>query len=147
MPRQVLILTKIMPGVDIDLDTQASTLSDALDLRRFIDPNFTGRGLLHWASWYDPWLMFNDLCPDHWSYGIYGAKVANEVWQLDLSRGWSIVERACNVDQQWQEQSQLLQNLWWAYSAFQSRNRRAVLYYGRSVFGGILSDDEILGRA
>jgi len=134
------LLAKIVAGVDDELDALADGLSDPLDLRAFVDPKLSGRGLLHWVSWFDPWLMGCDLCPDHWPLGVDGREISDNIWELDLSTDWSPIQRAITANHQYQEQMWLPWQLRQAYAAYEQCNDSAVLYYGRAIVGSCISD-------
>lgn len=146
VPRQLLLIAKIYPTADAKLDALATNLHKATDLYRLIDPTLSGRGLLHWACWYDPWLMGCDVEPDSWRLELSTHKIAEGLWTLSLTDDWSGVESALREEHQYQEQDWLPWQLWQAYSAFDQDNHRAKLFYGRAVLGGNLCDDEIRGQ-
>lgn len=146
LARQLLTIAKVFPGVADDLDQAVSELRGAAGLASLVHASNSGRGLLHWATWLDPWLMGIDLNPDHWALGIGGKSLGPDLWELPLDADWAGVERAMGKKHQYVEQFWLPWQLWQGFTAYQAQNGVSRLLYGRAVVGASLGDTELLER-
>ena len=135
MARQLLTIAKVFPGVAPDLDHAVSELSVDSDLAPLVRASESGRGLLHWACWFDPWLMGIDLSPEHWSLGVRGDPLGPDLWELPLETDWSGVKSAVGKNHQYAEQGWLAWQLWQGFTAFQFKNGASRLFYSRTVLG------------
>ncbi|MEM6553300.1 MAG: hypothetical protein AAF750_14380 [Planctomycetota bacterium] len=146
--RQLLYLAKTFPGASPEIDRIVHELEKPSDLQRFVAGSHDGRGLLHYACWYDPWLMSDDLDPEHWPFDIKAKIIRNhEVWELGLTQNWESIKRASHRKQQFQEQAWMPYQLLEAYTAYQDHNGTARLFYARKRLGTSMDDSEVLGHA
>ena len=145
MARQILYIAKIYPGVNASIDVIAENLSTAAGIRKFTSKDWGGRGLLYWASWYDPWLVGADLFPEHSKILGPDAKPLGEgVWELSLKRMSPEVKSIKQSTLQYAEQEWLKWQISQAYLAYESHNENARLFFGREVHGASLDDSELL---
>ncbi|MEL7088369.1 MAG: hypothetical protein AAGL98_08010 [Planctomycetota bacterium] len=144
MARQLLYIAKIHPGSDEAIDRIVENLKNAQSLNQLVESERSGRGLIHWACWYDPWLMGNDLNPEHCNFQINAIKIGDHVWELSLKSGWDNVIRE-SESPDYAEQNWLRWHLWQTYKAFEYKNDNARVFYGRSVHGASLDDSELIG--
>ena len=82
MPRQTITITKVMRGIDQNLDHVIDNLSRPADLNQIIDPRLSGAGVLYWASYYDYWSMGDTF--DTSQLGIPMRDVADGISSIDL---------------------------------------------------------------
>ena len=143
--RNLIVLAKVCVGVDATVDGIIERLSAVRDLNDLVGSTQSGRGLLHWASYYDAWLMINDL--DLKNLHLETKPVTTGVVEINLAEDtWGAVERALSAKHHWSEQDGLVWHLWQAFDAFRQSNSGARLFFGREVLGASLDDSEVLGR-
>ena len=143
MARQVITITKFVLGIDSGLDAVFKRIQGPEQLTALVSPQATGRGLLYWASYLDPWLTF-DLFQTE-TLGIPTSDVCDGVISLDLlSPKWNPLLSDSLAQSEWEEQDWLLYHLRAGFESFQDENTRATLLLGRQVLGASLGDDELL---
>ena len=144
MARNLVVIAKIISHVDAGVDSVIGRIRKARDLYGLVSDSQSGRGLLYWASWYDPWLMGDDLNPEKWRWTLSATGIANGVWRLSLTEGnWSAIQHDAKHESQFEEQHWLCCNLSTAFESYRAHNDRAHLYFGRDVMGPSLDDDEV----
>lgn len=144
--RNLLVVSKVYPGADSNLDSIVANAVRSRDLLSLVEPSSTGRGLLYWASWYDPWLTFKDVCPDDWGLPLKSQQVGEGLWTISLSEGkWSAIKPGKVGNRQWMEGRWLVWQLRQAWESFRDWNEASVLLYGREVLGNSLDDQEVAG--
>jgi hypothetical protein len=143
--RNLIVIAKVCLSVDPVVDALIERLSSARDLNDLMASTQSGRGLLHWASYYDPWLMGDDL--DLQGLHLQTQPVAEGVVEISLvDQAWAKVQEAISERHQWAEQDWLIWHLWQAFGAFRDSNAAARLFFGREVLGASLDDSDVLGR-
>lgn len=144
MARNLLVIAKIIPNIDPAVDAVIQRLRSPRDLFDLTSDSQSGRGLLYWASWYDPWLMGNDLAPENWRWALTAKSIANGVWSLSLTEGkWGSVQNDAASETQFEEQHWLCLHLSYAFESYRDQNGIAHLYFAREVMGASLDDDEV----
>jgi hypothetical protein len=142
--RNLIVLAKVIVGVDATVDGIIERISTVRDLNDLVGSAQSGRGLLHWASYYDAWLMGDDL--DLKNLQLQTEPVAPGIVEISLAEEtWGGVERALSPKHQWSEQDGLVWHLWQAFDVFRQSNSGARLFFGREVLGASLDDSEVLG--
>jgi hypothetical protein len=140
--RNLIVISKILPGADSIVDSLIARLSNARDLNELVAATQSGRGLLYWISYYDPWLMGDDL--DLQKLELQTQPIAADLIEISLAEStWAKVNQMLSQRQQWPEQEWLVWHLWQAFRAFQSWNSNARLFFGREVLGTSLDDSEV----
>lgn len=143
--RNLIVLAKVCVGVEAAVDRIVERLSAVRDLNALVGPAQSGRGVLYWASYYDPWLMGDDL-------GLKKLQLPTEpiapgIVEISLTEEtWATVEKALSAKHPWSEQAWLVWHLWQAFEVFRPSNAHTRLFFGREVLGASLDDAEILGR-
>ena len=142
--RNLIVLAKVCVGVDAGVDGIIERLSGVRDLCGLEAATQSGRGLLHWASYYDAWLLGDDL---DLKKLLHTEAVAPGVVEISLAEEtWRAVERAILRKHELSEKGWLVWHLWQAFNAFRQWNASARLLFGREVLGVSLDDSEVLGR-
>lgn len=145
MARQLITITKIIQGIDEELDSALDSVNNALDLSKFVGTQHSGKGMLYWACFYDPWLTGDRF--DLNRFGIDSKGFYGDLFNIDLrSPGWQSLPRDSNIGAGEDEERWLLQHLHEAYNTFSFENSRANLIMGRYILGGSLDDSELLGQ-
>jgi hypothetical protein len=140
--RNLIVISKILPGADSIVDSLIARLSNARDLNELVAATQSGRGLLYWISYYDPWLMGDDL--DLQKLELQTQPIAADLIEISLAEStWAKVNQMLSQRQQWPKQEWLVWHLWQAFRAFQSWNSNARLFFGREVLGTSLDDSEV----
>ncbi|GEM_PF-6170462 len=143
--RNLIVIAKVLRGADSTVDSLITSLSCVRDLNNLVARTQSGRGLLYWLSYYDPWLMGNDL--DLRGLQLDTEPIAADVLEIKLAEpAWNKIQQALTERQQWPEQEWLARHLWQAFNAFQNWNPKARLFFGREVLGPSLDDCEVLGE-
>jgi hypothetical protein len=144
MARNLLVIAKILPGLDAEIDAVVDRLAEVRDLFGLVVNARSGRGILYWGCWYDPWLMGDNLNPEDWRWKLAAKSVTGGVWRLSLNEGdWTSVQRDAGGKVQFHEQRWIAWHLSQAFQSFGACNDRAQLYYAREVLGASLTDAEI----
>jgi hypothetical protein len=140
--RNLITVVKVLPGVDRAVDALIARLSYAGELNELIANTQSGRGLLFSTSYYDPWLMGNDL--DLRWLELRTEPVAAGVLEISLAeQTWAKAHQALAQKHQWHEQDWLAWHLWQAFNAYRSWNANARMFFGREILGPSLDDDEV----
>jgi hypothetical protein len=148
MARNLLIIAKLLPGIDTHVDAIISSLQNVRDLFGLVSNSQSGRALLYWACWYDPWLMGDDLDPEDWRWALSAKPVINGIWRLSLTEGnWKAIQSDASHETHFEEQHWLCWQLSSAFESHRAQNDKAHLYFGRDVMGASLGDDEVTARA
>jgi len=143
--RNLIVIAKVCVGVDPTVDTLIKRLSSIRDLFDLVASTQSGRGLLYWASYYDPWLMGDDL--DLTALQLRTEPVAGTIVEVGLAEDtWARVNVTLLEKHQWPEQDWLVWQFWQAFDMYREFNSAARMFFGRDVLGASLSDSEVLGE-
>jgi hypothetical protein len=140
--RNLIVIAKVIPGVNHAVDAVIERLSSVRDLNDLMSSEQTGGGLIYWASYYDPWLMGDDLGLNRLE--LQTDRIADGVVEVSVAeQTWHNARRASSEKAQWREQDWLSWHLIEAFDMFRNWNSKARLFFGREVLGTSLLDSEV----